>query len=214
MTVAQPIVRWRAQRAAHPVALVLALHGRGADESSLDALTDQLPDRLAVVALRGPIPVGPGFAWFENRGIGRPLEASLADSIAWVRAWLDATWPGPVYLLGFSGGTAMAGALLLADPARFAGAVLLSGTLPFDAGLPTIDGRLAGIPVFHGHGELDSVIPSDLVDRTTGYLAGPAGSETVQHLYPGLGHSIDRQVLRDVVQWFSSQALSLGDSAE
>ena len=46
----------------------------------------------------------------------------------------------------------MAGALLLDEPQRFAGAVLLSGALPFDCGIAADPGRLQGIPVFYGRG--------------------------------------------------------------
>ena len=39
------------------------------------------------------------------------------------------------------------GGLVLDDPARFAGAAILYGTLPFGAGLTTVPGRLAHLPV-------------------------------------------------------------------
>jgi phospholipase/carboxylesterase len=51
-----------------------------------------------------------------------------------------------VYLVGFSGGAAFAGGLLLADPARWAGTAILNGTLPFDAGVPTTAGHQITIP--------------------------------------------------------------------
>ena len=50
-------------------------------------------------------------------------------------------------LVGFSGGAAAVGGLLLADPQRFAGAAIRYGTLPFDAALDPGPGRLAGAPV-------------------------------------------------------------------
>lgn len=88
--------------------------------------------------VRAPIAEGGGYAWFANRGIGRPLPDSISATSAWLFDWLDTVAPSPssVSLLGFSGGMAMAGGLLLAQPHRFAAAVLLSGTLPWDAGLP------------------------------------------------------------------------------
>jgi hypothetical protein len=55
--------------------------------------------------------------------------------MGWFRDWLDDVAPAgrPVVLVGFSGGAAFAGGLVLDDPARFAGAAILHGTLPFDA---------------------------------------------------------------------------------
>ena len=199
------VVHWREPRTASPTALVLALHGRGADETTMVPITDALTDRVAVASLRAPISEGAGYAWFLNRGIGRPQAESLATTIAWVRDWLDVAWPGPVYLLGFSGGTCTGGGLLLDDPARFAGAILLSGTLPFEAGVPTTLGRLAGVPVFHGHGADDAVIPSDLVDRTTDYLNGPSGAVTSENRYPRLGHTVHLPMLTDLVTWLDEQ---------
>ena len=57
---------------------------------------------------------------------------SLAETMAWFRAWLDdvASRGRPVVLVGFSGGAAFAGGLLLDDPGRYAGAAILYGTLP------------------------------------------------------------------------------------
>ena len=202
------VVRWREPRTASPTALVLALHGRGADETTLDPVTDALPDRIAVAALRAPIAEGAGYAWFLNRGIGRPQAESLATTVAWVREWLDspAAPTLPTYLLGFSGGTCAGGGLLLDDAARFAGAILLSGTLPFEAGVPTTPGRLAGVPVFHGHGADDAVIPAELVDRTTEYLNGPSGAVTSENRYPHLGHTVHLPMLTDLVTWLAEQA--------
>ena len=45
----------------------------------------------------------------------------------WFRAWLDDVAPAgrPVVLVGFSGGAAFAGGLVLDDPSRYAGAAVL-----------------------------------------------------------------------------------------
>ncbi|MFD0522408.1 hypothetical protein [Paractinoplanes durhamensis] len=52
--------------------LVLLLHGRGSHEQEILALSDHLPPSFAYAAVRAPIAEGGGFAWFANRGIGRP----------------------------------------------------------------------------------------------------------------------------------------------
>ena len=72
----------------------------------------------------------------------------------------------PVIVVGFSGGAAFAGGLILDDPARYAGAAILYGTLPFDAGVPTTPGRLTDLPVLVAHGDADVVIPGELLERT------------------------------------------------
>ncbi|KQY62588.1 MULTISPECIES: luciferase family protein [unclassified Nocardioides] len=184
--------------------LVVLLHGRGADESSILALSEQLPEGPAYAAVRAPITEGGGYAWFENRGIGRPVEESLAETIAWFRKWLDEVAPAgrPVIPIGFSGGAAFAGGLVLSDPARFAGVAVLNGTLPWDAGLPVDVAHLAGLPVFLVHGEQDFVIPADLTRRTWDYLTGDSGSATLARRDPG-GHVISHETVAELADWLS-----------
>ncbi len=181
--------------------VVVLLHGRGADETSVIALAEHLPPGPSYVAVRAPIAEGGGYAWFANRGIGRPVAASLAETMAWFRRWLDATYDArPVLLVGFSGGAAFAGGLLLAHPARFAGAAVLYGTLPFDAGVPVTPGRLAGVPVLVAQGERDTVIPRELLDATWDYVAGDSGALATLRRDPG-GHAITPATLRALRAW-------------
>lgn len=130
--------------------LVVRLHGRGSHEREIIGLVDVLPEGPVYAAVRAPIAEEGGYAWFANRGIGRPLPESLRWTMDWFRDRLDAVAPAgrPVVLIGFSGGAAFAfaGGLLLDEPVRFAGAALLAGTLPFDGGVPATPGRLAGSP--------------------------------------------------------------------
>jgi phospholipase/carboxylesterase len=127
-----------------------------------------------------------------------------------VRTWLD----GPqmasystqrTFLFGFSAGMMMAAALLLDDPARYAGAVLLSGAIAFDAGIDTSPGRLAGKPVFHGHGLTDTVIPPERVARTMRYLREQSGAELVDHEYRH-AHTISNRELADIRTWLEESA--------
>lgn len=182
--------------------LVVLLHGRGSNERDIITLADHLPEGPAYAAVRAPIAEGGGFAWFANRGIGRPVAESLAETMAWFRGWLDGVAPAgrTVILAGFSGGAAFAGGLLLSDPQRFAGAAILYGTLPFDAGVPVTPGRLAGVPVFAAQGEQDTVIPRELLDRTWEYLGGESGATAQLHRHPG-GHGISGQVAVALNGW-------------
>lgn len=102
--------------------LVVLLHGRGSHEQEIISLAAHLPKGVSYAAVRAPIAEGGGYAWFANRGIGRPVPESLAETMAWFRGWLDDVAPAgrPVVLVGFSGGAAFAGGLLLDDPKRLA----------------------------------------------------------------------------------------------
>ncbi|WP_428843282.1 alpha/beta hydrolase, partial [Streptomyces prasinus] len=114
---AAPTVAWSAEPDRRPgTPLVVALHGRGADEASFAQLAPHLPQDATVAFVRAPLAEGGGYAWFANRGVGRPLTDSLAATADWLFGWLDTEAAGhtSVSLLGFSGGMAMAGGLLLA----------------------------------------------------------------------------------------------------
>lgn len=185
--------------------LVVLLHGRGSREEEIIGLADALPAELSYAAVRAPIPENQGFAWFANRGIGRPLPESLRATMDWFRTWLDQACPPgrPVLLVGFSGGAAFAGGLLLDDPARFAGAAILYGTIPFDAGVPTTTARLAGVPVFVAQGEYDNVIPGELLERTWHYLTTESGAVTVARRDP-VGHGIAPDALTALRDWLAA----------
>jgi phospholipase/carboxylesterase len=182
--------------------LVVLLHGRGSNEQDILGLARHLPPGPAYAAVRAPIAEGGGFAWFANRGIGRPVAESLRDTMDWFRAWLDEVAPDgrPVVLVGFSGGAAFAGGLVLDDPSRYAGAAILYGTMPFDAGLPTDAGRLANLPVFVAQGDGDHVIPRELLDRTWSYLLSESGARTVAQRQPG-GHQLTAETARELGDW-------------
>ncbi|MDV8022585.1 hypothetical protein [Rhodococcus sp. IEGM 1330] len=157
--------------------LVVLLHGRGCNDRDIISIAPHLPVGPAYVAVRAPIAEGGGFAWFANRGIGRPVASSLEATMAWFRAWLDEVAPDgrPVVLAGLSGGAAFAGGLVFADPARYAGAAILYGTMPFDAGVPVDAGRSAHLPIFIAQGDGDRVIPADLLARTWEDVTGESG---------------------------------------
>jgi phospholipase/carboxylesterase len=204
------MVAWRrpAKRGAS-TPLVVLLHGRGADENDLIDLANDLPQHFAYASVRGPIalPEG-GYRWFEDRGVGRPVPASLQSTVDMLRAWIDSSATAEydrkrTFVLGFSQGMMTAAALLLDDPARLAGAVLLSGSIAVDTGTAT-PGRLAGVPVFTAHGSFDGVIPADRITQSLQYLRERSGADLSEHTYP-IDHSISRRELADVAAWLAER---------
>lgn len=197
----EPVVAWHGQDNPN-LPLVVLLHGRGADENGIIDLANHLPATASYAAVRAPIAEGGGYAWFANRGIGRPIAESLEQTMAWFRNWLDEVAPAgrSVLLIGFSGGAAFAGGLLLSNPVRFAGAAILYGTLPFDAGVPTTPGHLTGVPVFVAQGDADTVIPRELLDRTWTYITEQSDATAHPRRDPG-GHSLSRETAVELSEW-------------
>ena len=205
-------VEWR--RAAGPGSerppLVVLFHGRGANEQSLLPLAESFPERFAVALPRGPLALDSGgYTWFENRGLGRPLGQSLRGSVDGMHAWLDELDPAQFDLTrviagGFSAGMLFGGAMLLDRPERFTAGILLSGTLPWEITeiVPTAH-RLAGKPHFHAHGDIDEVIPLDLVARSEKYLLAESGAVVEHHRYP-IAHEISSDEQRDLLAWLET----------
>ncbi|WP_104135331.1 MULTISPECIES: alpha/beta hydrolase [unclassified Cryobacterium] len=187
--------------------LLLVLHGYGSHEGDLFSLTPHLPLEPVIAALRAPLPVGDGWAWFPINDPGNPDNAAVDAGVAAVLAWLDALpqQPSTVGLLGFSQGGAMALQLLRMAPDRFSFAVNLSGFVA--SGPQSGDARLAErpLPVFWGRGTVDGVIPASAVTRTQAWL--PGHSTLTERIYEGLPHSISQAELGDVVNFLRTQYL-------
>ncbi|WP_107774019.1 alpha/beta hydrolase [Nocardioides sediminis] len=198
-----PVVAWAAGADDPTRPLVVLLHGRGSSEADVIGLAPHLPTGPSYAAVRAPIAEGGGFAWFANRGIGRPVAESLAATTAWFRGWLDGVAPAgrSVVLVGFSGGAAFAGGLVLGDPDRFAGTAVLHGTLPFeDAGVDVGPGRLDGRPVLVVHGDRDQVIPAELQARTWSWLHDGSGALVTSRRDPG-GHWLSAETVAVLAEW-------------
>ncbi len=156
--------------------LLLLLHGYNSNEGDLFGLAPYLPLEPAIASLRAPLYTGYGHSWFPLLIDGAELSAQAADAATdgvelsveaadaatdAILAWLDRAAPdaGPIGLLGFSQGGAMALELLRRAPDRFAFAVSLAGfALP---GERDGDERMSQLAphVFWGRGTADGVIP-------------------------------------------------------
>ncbi|GEL22624.1 hypothetical protein PSU4_15780 [Pseudonocardia sulfidoxydans NBRC 16205] len=198
------VARWGTEHPAAP--LVVALHGNGTSEHSLIELSPWLPyGPVAYVSVRAPHAVGKGYEWFPLVD-GVPDADALATTCDWLLRWLDTEGDPerPVLLLGFREGVALAGALLLAAPHRFAGAVLLYGALPFDAGVAMPRAALAGMPVFLGHGSDDVRTPPELLQRTWDWLTRHSGAPVWAEREPG-GDQLAGKVVGDLGTWLGDR---------
>lgn len=199
------VARWGT---GHPSApLVVVLHGNGTSEHSMIEISPWLPHGpVAYVAVRAPIQQDKGYIWFDDAGGGRPDAAGLATTCRWLFDWLDMEGDPdrPVLLMGFRDGVTVAGALMLTEPHRFAGAVLLYGALPFDTGVPMNRGGLSGMPVFLAHGTDDTRTPAHLLVRTWDWLAKQSGAPVLAERVPG-GEQLAGKVVGDAGTWLGDR---------
>ena len=109
--------------------------------------------------------------------------------------------PAQVYLAGFSQGAIMSYQVGLTAPGKVAGIGVLSGTIyPSLKPLIKNDAALKKLRMFIAHGTADNRIPFASGKAAVDYLHG-LGLKPQLHQYPGMGHTISKDVLNDFVQW-------------
>jgi phospholipase/carboxylesterase len=173
--------------------LLVLLHGRGGTEDDLTSIFTMLPRSTVAVGIRGLVPHRDRWAWFDWES-QPPLPVDRAADL--VTSWVDRSWPtGPVGLLGFSQGGALALEMLRRSPRRFAYAGQICGF--HLEGRPADDTELARHrpPVFSAFAGRDDVIDPGQVRRTTSWLR--RHTDVSEHYYPHLAHEISDRVLRD-----------------
>jgi len=176
------------------------LHGYGSDESALTPLFSQLPRGVTGAALRGPFDVGGRSGWFL---LDPMLESDEADVLAAGSSLLNTiselrrtgNFTG-VSLLGFSQGMAMAVTALRLRPEDFSCVIGLSGFIVHSELLAMSEPLTRRVPFFWGRDRADWVIHSGAVAAAAEWL--DANTALTARTYPGMGHRIGGDEVRDV----------------
>ncbi|ANE43659.1 VOC family protein [Deinococcus puniceus] len=177
------------------VAMVL-LHGRGGTAADILSLSDDL--NLSAFAYLAP--QAEGNTWYPQSFLAPVAQNQphLDRALGAVGAVIDALGeqgigPENVVLGGFSQGACLAleyASRAAAQGRRLGGVVALSG------GLITLDqgGDLGGTPVFMGVAPDDAHIPLSRFQASADHLRA-RGAAVDARVYPGLGHSINKDEL-------------------
>lgn len=184
-------------------ALVVFLHGYGADGADLLGLADVLDPHLPGVAFAAPDAPDPcsgggfGCQWFPIPWIDgssqAAADAGLDVASAELNAFLDARLeeegltPDRLVLVGFSQGAMMSLHIAPRRPAEIAGVVAISGRLLRPEKLPE-DAKVKP-PVLLMHGDQDPVVPFGDMAKAGDVLVA-AGFPTYGHVMQGAGHGI------------------------
>ena len=204
------LVQPSAQNSTHTPVLIL-LHGYGSDERDLFELKNSLPKNFLIISARAPyaLPNG-GYEWYEmidakGQHDGNPQQ--LANSRNLITKFIGQVIekykadPAQVYLAGFSQGAIMSYQVGLTAPGKVAGIGVLSGTIyPSLKPLIKNDAALKKLRMFIANGTADNRIPFASGKAAVDYLHG-LGLKPQLHQYPGMGHTISKDVLNDFVQW-------------
>jgi predicted esterase len=182
-------------------AALLLLHGRGGSAS--DML--RLAEALALPELHCRAPEAPTRSWYPHSFLA-PLaanEPALSQALGLVDAALNGLaadgFPAErVVILGFSQGACLACEYVARHARRYGGLVALSGGLIGPPGTPrAYPGGLAGTPAFLGCSDVDPHIPLARVRETTQVLLA-LGAAVTERIYPGFGHGINEDEIREV----------------
>jgi phospholipase/carboxylesterase len=184
-------------------AVVVLLHGYGADGADLLGLADPLSPHLPGVAFHAPdapersINNPFGFQWFPIPWLDGSTEAqakeSMGRSITLLNAWLDKVLADEgltadrMVVVGFSQGTMMALHVLPRRDEAVAGIIGFSGRLL----VPELLATEATVrpPVLLLHGDQDPMVPFQ--DMTlAGEALEKAGFAVYGHVMKGTGHGI------------------------
>jgi phospholipase/carboxylesterase len=192
MALGVAVMLWR-RPSDDPAPLVILLHGYGATKADLEPLALDItlldgPRDLRAVFLEGPNRAGSGRAWWREAA---ELPASRASVVASVQSERGT---GPVTLLGFSQGGAMAVDAAFNVATDVACVVALSPAAHPDGPWPQRITKGRSTRFFVAHGTADTVVP--IANATALRDALVANGYAVEFLPHPQGHEIPTAVRR------------------
>jgi predicted esterase len=177
---------------------LIAIHGRGAGAEDIIALAREVaPSDVAILA-----PQAAGNTWYPYRFLepterNEPYLSSALRIVADLIAQLGERGipPERIALLGFSQGACLALEAAARNARRYAGVIGFSGGLIGPPGTSfDFAGSLDGTPVFLGCSDVDPHIPKERVEESAEAL-DRLGAVVDVRLYPGMGHTVNRDEL-------------------
>lgn len=192
---------------APPPPLTLLLHGWLGDETVTWVFASRLPKHHLLVAPRGIYEPEPGrYGWVPRLGefptLSRfqPAIESLLDLLEKVRENLDHAL-GPINLVGFSQGAALAHAFAVTHPARVAAIAGLAGFVPPGVETHLPDQPLAGKRIFLAHGTEDQTVPIEMARAGASLLQNLGASVTACE--DQVGHKLGAGCFRAFGEFFA-----------
>ncbi|WDE99299.1 alpha/beta fold hydrolase [Lentisphaera profundi] len=209
------ITEWQRSGDKATRALVILMHGYGADMHDLVSLSSAFGEGVVTYSLNAPgllpSPEGTimGRSWFNLISSPFGMEYDLEDvedSAQAVKVFLEKIIPKEnapkVYLLGFSQGACLVHHLLLREAQMIDGGIALSGRYVDEVFDGDFDwSQLKGKDLFMSHGESDFVIPYESSEKIREfYKSHKMNFEFTS--FPG-AHDIPLKVFKAMKNWFN-----------
>ncbi len=213
---AAPLPTVELDPASAPVAVVIWLHGLGADGHDFESIVPalRLPENMPV---RFVFPHAPEISvtafggqrargWFDFNPAGGAdlpgLHKSALQIQDLIQNEIDSGMPAErIVLAGFSQGGVMAFHTGLYYPKRLAGILALSTFLAESEKLASDKAEAnRQIPILMCHGQQDTVLPMSLGESSLAHLKS-AGYDVEWREYP-MGHEVCLDEIREISRWF------------
>jgi predicted esterase len=176
-------------------AVMILVHGRGADARSILDLAAYLPQPgLAFLAPQAAVNTWYPYSFLTPLDENEPyLSSALRRLGEVVEEMITAGFTSEQIILGgFSQGACLASEYVARNARRYGGLVVFSGGLIGPPGtIRDYPGSLAGTPVFIGCSDIDPHIPLARVEETAETLTR-LGGEVDLRIYPRMGHTINQ----------------------
>ncbi|HZG86036.1 alpha/beta hydrolase [Paenibacillus sp.] len=190
--------------------VVFTLHGKGSNEKNMFGLVAPLSDSFIIIGIRGNLPLGAGYQYYDLKSIGHPIRDMFDEAAKQLEAFIQyATEKYPIdpnkrYVLGFSQGAILSMTLALTMGDRLKGIVALNGYVPEFVKTEYPLRSVGDVSVFVSHGEYDSVFPVRIGHETAAYFKQLTPRLTFR-LYP-TDHGVSEENQRDVLNWVRQDA--------
>ena len=188
--------------------VIYALHGMGSDEEDIYSLVEDLKEEFILIAVRGPLKMGPGYGYFNIQRIGVPQTDSLDDILVQLK---DLTMqsqerypidPTKQFFVGFSQGAILSMSLALVLGSQIKGIAAMHGYIPQHIKEITVNAKIDQLNVMITHGESDEMFPIDIGRSNESYFKERTHNvrfNTYLH-----GHSVSYLEKTDVIKWLQS----------
>ncbi|MEO3945891.1 alpha/beta hydrolase-fold protein [Gorillibacterium sp. CAU 1737] len=193
--------------------VLFTLHGKGSNEQDLLSLMSAAGDSFLLIGIRGDLPAGMGYQYYELQSIGNPVRSQFDQAVSKLEAFMD--WAETQYSIdrsrryvaGFSQGAILALTLAHTRGDKLKGIIALNGYVP---GFVKTDYPVGPHPervsAFVSHGQFDQVFPAAIGDETAAYMKTLTDHVTYR-TYPS-GHTVTEANRRDLLQWLEQDRVS------
>lgn len=189
--------------------VLFTLHGKGTNEGNMLGLVAPLAEQFIIIGIRGHLPLGAGYQYYNLKSLGNPIREQFDDAVARLQAFIAyATAQYPIdpaqrYVLGFSQGAILAMTLALTMGEQLKGIVALNGYIPEFVKTEYTLVSLAKVSLFLSHGEYDSIFPVQIGHETASYLQAQSPSSLTFKTYP-TDHGVSAENQQDFVDWLTT----------